>query len=277
MIKNNSQLLKIASVIIPVMGRIEYVRQALDSIYLQNLDSNYVVEIILVEEKNYGENISMQLKKEYPDVCYLINNGKEGPGGSRQTGLKVAKGKFIFFLDSDDQMMPNFIKTMINNLEQDQKSIAAICFSKPYFVHGFKLKTKIRLYPLIMIRDCSLIIGYLFNQKHIWPQSFYLCQISHMVFKSLIKDQTFNYDYLRGGEDWDFIVQSLEKGTIKIVPKRLLLFRYSIGSSTFNKTNLELKWQAYSLLVSRLQKRYRQGIFYLLFLWYIDIFKKKKT
>ena len=50
-----------------------------------------------------------------------------------------------------------------------------------------------------------------------------------MMFKrKMIEEQKFNYDYRRGGEDWDFFVQTLKKGSIAIIPKKLVIFRVKI-------------------------------------------------
>lgn len=67
-----------------------------------------------------------------------------------------------------------------------------------------------------------------------------------MVLKhDLIKDQKFSYKYRRGGDDWEFFVQTLNKGEISILPKKLLIFRYSKGSPTGKSINRK-KWNSYS-------------------------------
>lgn len=263
------------SVIIPIKGRFPLVKEAINSIYSQDYDLNSI-EIIVVEEKNYGEKVRFALKQIYPKIIILENKDKEGPGGSRNTGLRYASGKYIIFLDSDDQLRPNFLNKMVNILQNDNSSLGAICFSKSYFHSDFNFFERIKLYPLMLIRDISLMAAYLFNYRYLYPTSFYLCQISHMLFKAdAVKKLRFRYDYRRGGEDWDFLIQVLIRGGIKILPERLLKFRYSLGSSTDTLLNRRLKWKSYAILANCLPANFKCGIFYKLFLQYINLFKVK--
>lgn len=267
-----TQSIKI-SVIIPVKSRLPLVKEAINSIYSQDYDPDSI-EIIVVEEKNYGEEIRFKLKQLFPKIIILENNDKEGPGGSRNTGLLVAKGKYILFLDSDDQLNSNFLKKMANVLENGDSCCGAVCFSKSYFHPDFNFYERIKLYPLMFIRDMSLMSAFLFNKRNLYKTSFYLCQISHMLFKAdAVKTLKFNYSYRRGGEDWDFFIQVLSRGLIRILPERLLKFRYSPGSSTDTLLNRQLKWKSYALLANSLPINFKQGIFYKLFLYYISLFK----
>lgn len=262
------------SIIIPVKGRFDFVKEAVDSIFLQKNIGKKEVEIIISEEKNYGENIGNKIKKIFPEIKIVLNNDKPGPGGGRNTGLKVTKGKYIVFLDSDDQLKPEFLASMENVLKNDKKCSGAVCFSSSLFEKSFDFNERIKLYFLMVVRNVCLLISYLFNNKYLIPSSFYLCQISHMMFKSKsIRNLRFNYDYLRGGEDWDFFIQVLSCGPIRIAPRRLLIFRYSQNSSTSSSINKKLKWLSYSKLASRLSPKIKKGIYYKLFLFYIKLFR----
>lgn len=264
----------LVSVIMPVKGRLELVKDALNSVHSQKDLSLANLQVIVIEEKNYGKVIRIQIKKLFPRVITFVNQDKEGPGGSRNTGLKKARGKYIVFLDSDDQLRPNFLTKMVDILENDDLCTGAICFSKSYFHPDFNFFERIKLYPLMFIRDISLITAYLFNHGYLYPTSFYLCQISHMLFKTnTVKTLKFRYDYRYGGEDWDFFIQVLTRGGIKILPERLVKFRYSPGSSTDSLVNRRLKWKSYGLLVNRLPIKFKRGIFYKLFLQYISLFR----
>lgn len=264
----------IISVIIPVKGRLSFVQESINSIYLQkNININNI-EIIICEEKNYKEKIGNMIKNIFPNVRVVVNQDKEGPGGSRNTGLKIARGKYIVFLDSDDQLGKGFLSIMLSKLSKDKKCAAAVCFSDSFFDPYFSITEKIKLHLLMLVRDINLIFSYLANSTYLFKSAFYLCQISHMMFKTeKIRKIRFNYDYRRGGEDWDFFIQIMSFGPIKIVPIKLLLFRYSLNSSTSSSLNRKLKWLSYSKLVSRLSPEIQKGLFYRLFQYYIRVFK----
>lgn len=263
----------LVSVIIPHYRRTSFTLQAIRSILKQKYFNQGEPQIIISVDDPMTTQDKKKITSLSDNILVTKNTYCEGPGGNRQNGLKYAKGKYITFLDSDDQLEPNFLDTMISTLNSSQ-SVAAVCLSQPFFEKNFPQKEKLKLFPLMYIRDISLMAGYFLNRKMVYPASFYLCQLSHVMFKSsVLKNFHFNYDYRRGGEDWDLIVKTLQKGSITIVPKRLLKFRYSPGSSTFTKENQKLKWGSYTLLANRLPWEFKQGFFYRLFLLYINLFK----
>jgi len=265
------------SVIIPVKGRLRFVREAIDSVYKQNNVQKVDIEIIVIEERDYRNRIGKQLKKYYSQITVLRNRDLEGPGGSRNTGLEGAKGKYILFLDSDDRLKRNFIKTSVDELKKDKKCSSVICFSNAVFSKDYPIFERIKLYLLMIIRDISLLVSYVFNGKYLMPSMFYLCQISHMVFRrESIGNLRFNYEYRRGGEDWDFFIRTMSVSPVKIILKRLLVFRYSQNSSTSSLVNRRLKWLSYSKLASRLPVHIKKSLYHRLFLSYIKIFKGKK-
>lgn len=266
---------KLISVIIPHYKRVDFTTRAIGSVLRQNDLGLHDVEIIVSIDGDISSEDRNIIVSQSKNVKLIHNTNEEGPGGNRQSGLKHAIGEYVIFLDSDDQLAPNFISQMVLILQHDRKVSAAICMSKPYFETGFSLLRKLRLYPLIFIRDLSFGTSLIFHQGYLYPSSFYLCQLSHMIFRvSFVKKLKFNYDYRHGGEDWDFIIKALKVGPIKIVPQQLLIFCYSPGSSTFKEKNLINKWKSYSLLASRLSEKFRQGYFYKLFILYIKTFSR---
>ena len=260
------------SVIIPYYRRPHLLRQTIKSVLSQKDINLNQIEILICEHE--PSPAAKRLTQLAPQIHHYRSLYQEGPGGNRQTGIHYARGKYLVFLDADDLLTPFFLSRMIATLKSDTKASGAVCFSRSIFAPGFMTLEKIKLFPLMLIRDLSLITSLVFNRGCLFPGAFYLCQLSHMMFrKKMVKKLKFNYDYRRGGEDWDFIIQAQKFGPIKIVPHQLLLFQYAPGSSTFTAQNLKLKWQSYSLLADRLRQKFRRGLFYQMFLLYIKMFR----
>lgn len=259
------------TVIIPFFKRIDFAHQAIQSVLAQNFDLNQV-QIILSDEDILGSN-RQEFKQKYKNIIYTINHLEHCSGNNRQSAWFKACGEYITFLDVDDRMAPDFLSKMSKILDLDKKCSAGICLSKYTFESGYSFKKKIKFLPLFFIREFLLLLAFIFNKGYIFPSLFYLCQISHVMFKAeRIKGQVFSYDYHRGGEDWDFFVQTLEKGPIRIVPSKSLYYRYSIGSNTNLPMNQKLKWQSYRLLISRLPEKITKGILFKPFLYYIKLY-----
>ena len=88
------------SVIIPVYNNVRYLGEALESVLKQSF-TNY--EIIIVDDGS-TEDIAGSLQKylrAYDTIRYVRQENK-GPGPARNTGIRLAKGKWIAFLDADD-------------------------------------------------------------------------------------------------------------------------------------------------------------------------------
>jgi len=265
------------SIVIPAYKRNDMVKEAISSVLnQQNISKSQLELIVSDDEKNkYIRNFNEKFfRKIFQPLIYSKNVYEEGPGGNRQTGFDLAKGKYIVFLDSDDRLRPNYLTEMESRLASN-KYVAAVCFSRSVFNNGIGFGERIFLLLLTALRDALLLAGFLFNRKTVYPSSFYLCHVSHTMFKrDLIKGQKFNYDYRRGGEDWDFFVQTLRRRKITVVPKKLLIFRYSRGSSTDNPANRANKWKSYTLLRSRLTGKFRKWPYFQLLGGYIKMFRR---
>ena len=116
------------SVIIPVYNVEKYLRQCLDSVVNQTFKD---IEIIIVND--CSPDNSLQIIKEYQqkdDRIVLVNLKQNlGLGFARNEGLKIAKGKYITFVDSDDWVTKSFIEVLYNNILKSNCDFVSInCF-----------------------------------------------------------------------------------------------------------------------------------------------------
>lgn len=90
------------SVIIPFYNREEYIDEAVQSVLAQTLEP---LEIIIVND--CSREASRRYLDRYRDVCKVIDLPKNvGLAGSRNAGLRQARGEFIALLDDDDVWLP---------------------------------------------------------------------------------------------------------------------------------------------------------------------------
>jgi len=96
------------SVIIPVYNTEQYIRQTLISACNQTLRD---IEIICINDgsTDNSEEIIRECAKDDPRIK-IIKELNSGQSVARNTGILNAKGKYLYFLDSDDLIEPNTLE-----------------------------------------------------------------------------------------------------------------------------------------------------------------------
>lgn len=94
---------KLLSIIIPVYNVEKYIRQCLDSVIVP-AELMEKLEVIVVNDgtPDNSAKIAHEYANRYSDTIYVIDKENGGHGSAWNVGLKMATGKYIRFLDSDD-------------------------------------------------------------------------------------------------------------------------------------------------------------------------------
>ena len=103
------------SVVVPVYNVEKYLKKCLDSILNQTYKN---LEIICVYDDSNDSTV--EIAKEYvkkDSRIKLIKNEEIFVGGARNTGLKLAAGEFVTFVDSDDWLEPDVYEKAIAAFE----------------------------------------------------------------------------------------------------------------------------------------------------------------
>ena len=101
------------SVIVPVYNVEKYLRQCLDSVVNQTLNE---IEILCVNDGSTDS--SKQILEEYSqkdERIKIINQKNKGLGAARNTGIEVATGEYVGFVDSDDWVKLDAYEKLYNN------------------------------------------------------------------------------------------------------------------------------------------------------------------
>jgi glycosyltransferase involved in cell wall biosynthesis len=115
----------ILSIIIPVYNVESYLRQCLDSVFIQT-DPGFEVICVNDGSSDGSSNILEEFQQRYP-VLKIIDRENKGLSAARNSGLTEAKGEYIYFLDSDDYFLPGVLKNMLIFSKDNQLDIA--CFN----------------------------------------------------------------------------------------------------------------------------------------------------
>ena len=96
------------SLIIPVYNVEPYLSSCLDSIINQSYQH---LEIILVNDGSTdGSRFLCEQYKQKDSRIILINQKNQGLSSARNTGINSATGKYLSFIDSDDEVKKDYVK-----------------------------------------------------------------------------------------------------------------------------------------------------------------------
>lgn len=121
--------MKRISIIIPVHNEEEYLEKCLNSIIFQINEQD---EIILINDNSQdsSEEICKKFAEQYNNIKFE-NGAYGGPSKTRNIGIKMATGKYIMFVDSDDYLKNNYISRMIKDIEKYELRVCSYYFEYP--------------------------------------------------------------------------------------------------------------------------------------------------
>ncbi|MBQ3453639.1 MAG: glycosyltransferase family 2 protein, partial [Thermoguttaceae bacterium] len=94
------------SVVVPVYNVRQWVGRAIESILAQTFED---FELILIDDGSTDDSAEVIAQYTDPRVK-LIRQENRGQGGARNRGIEASTGKWITFLDPDDQWLPGFLE-----------------------------------------------------------------------------------------------------------------------------------------------------------------------
>lgn len=114
------------SIIVPVYNVEKYLKPCLDSIVNQKFAGEF--EVIVVDDGS--EDDSGVIADSYglmPNVL-VIHQENGGLSAARNVGLRVSRGKYIMFVDSDDMIGPEYLDAMWNRIEKTSADFVTSTF-----------------------------------------------------------------------------------------------------------------------------------------------------
>jgi glycosyltransferase involved in cell wall biosynthesis len=109
------------SFVIPFFNRFELLKKAVCSIISSDFKN---FEIILVDDASDAEGLCdiLEFIKDFNNITYIKQEKNMGPGAARGRGLDAVKGKWIFFMDSDDTVYSETLPALALFLEEKEDS-----------------------------------------------------------------------------------------------------------------------------------------------------------
>lgn len=154
------------SVIVPIYNREKIIPATLESLNKQTLDKNRF-EIIFVDDHSTDGSISVVETHIDQKINYRIIRreiGSGNPSAPRNEGIKAAKGRYVFFIDSDDLIDKDLLK---NGIQIADKNDSDIVYFKIIGDKGLR-ETPIRPYKVEIVNKADISKHHLFRSLAIF-------------------------------------------------------------------------------------------------------------
>ena len=122
---------KSLSIIIPFCNVEKYFHYCLESVYNQNIpEDDY--EVICVNDCSTDNSckIALEFQEKHTNLKLIQHTTRLLAGGARNTGLRAATGKYIWFIDSDDYIRGNILSELLALVSTTEADILQFAASK---------------------------------------------------------------------------------------------------------------------------------------------------
>jgi glycosyltransferase involved in cell wall biosynthesis len=220
MIKN-----PIVSVIIPTYNRAHLIVRAIRSVLNQTYQD---FEIIVIDDGS-TDNTEEIIRGFKDKKVKYIKKYKENKGSSiaRNIGIKVARGKYIAFLDSDDEWLPEKLDKQIKVLQSESPEVGVVYSNLCYMDENGKSMNKLR-----NPKKEGYIYEDLFGKNYVGTDS------TLLIRKECFHRVGLFDDLLNTQQDWDMWIRIAKYYRFALI--KVPLVKYRLHSNQISR-NLELK------------------------------------
>jgi len=232
----------LVSVILPVYGAEKTIKACIDSVLAQTLKC---FELICINDASLDESQKIINHYQWLDsrVVSLVNDTNIGLGATRNRGVRMARGDYIFHIDPDDTIPSNALDILYSSVNKYGSDMVKGAYISEQCIHGEKTQKK--------------------QRKSFCPNSEPIVNVSLKEMPSLLKTTEGHWSYiyrsdfarkipypndLKMGQDSIFLVNALVNAKkVSVIDE--IVYCYSVNPSsamntfTFRKYMDGLEWR----------------------------------
>ncbi|MDC3036038.1 glycosyltransferase family 2 protein [Candidatus Pelagibacter sp.] len=158
----------LVTVIIPYFRKKSYIKKTLESVIIQSYKNLEIIIIYDDQDKSELEFLKKLTKKD-KRINLKVNKKNLGAGNSRNFGIKIAKGKYIAFLDSDDLWKKEKIKYQLQFMKKNNLKISHTAYEVVDANDNIKSIRKSRIYDNYndLLKSCDIGLSTVMIYKNI--------------------------------------------------------------------------------------------------------------
>ena len=183
------------SVIIPTIRRPDLLRRALRSVWAQTFQA---FEIIIVVDGPDADTMRVLGLETDPRMRVFNNPQPLGAGRARNLGASHARGRYISFLDDDDEWLPAKLERQMECVA-GREDVLVTCLSRVVRPQG------VEIWPTTAFDNMRPFDEYLFDRREVFAGSAFIQSSSQLLSRAL---------YLRSPfpersphDDWEFVMK----------------------------------------------------------------------
>jgi len=231
-------LAPLVSVIVPTYNRPEMLADCLRSILNQTYPN---VEIIVVNDGGVDVRKIIDPLNQHNKIISLEHPVNRGMAAARNTGIAVARGKYLAYLDDDDAYLPHHIETLVSFLENNDCKVA---YTDAHRAHRKTINGR----DTVQKRDVPYSID--FDSDRILIQN-YIPTLCVMHEKSCL-DATGSFaEELTVLEDWDLWIRMSQRYPFTHVKKITGEFVWRTDGKTMSSGRRAEFWRTVEIIYGK--------------------------
>lgn len=143
--------MSLVSIVIPVYNTAPFLRKCVESVLAQTLED---VEVICVEDNSSDNSKTILESIIDPRLRVTVFHQNRGVSAARNIGLAQARGEFIYFMDSDDWIDPDYLEVMVSHMMPEEIGIVMNTAVEPE-MRGISC-SKPMLYPSRLVASYAI-------------------------------------------------------------------------------------------------------------------------
>jgi glycosyltransferase involved in cell wall biosynthesis len=204
----------IASVVIPTYNRADLVLRAVASVQRQSLGD---WELLVVDDASTDDTKARIKNLADPRIQYVRRDVNGGVAAAQNTGLDRAAGRYVLFLHSDDELMPEFLRRLSDALDRAPPAIGGVEAGLEVVESG----RTARRGPFLQGADDRALLAF---QSGV--------HISTLLLRRELATGVRFDESLRGVEDRDFCIRLLRRTTLAFDPDPLVRIHRTVSGLT---------------------------------------------
>ncbi len=231
------------SIVIPLCNNVGYVEQCISSLYCQSLRDDEFEVIVVDDGSTDGSGeLADKLASEHSNMHVVHHGSNMSTGAARNTGMALARGEYVHFVDADDMVLKDSYRYVVDELMQYQADVIYMDF-----VRDADCKTPVHCQG---VEYCGSIKQFL--KDH--PVSVLVWR--KIIKRSFIERYGITWENINYGDDTAYTWNILRnEGTLLCSTAKVYSYRTNENSTVRSRSLDGLKRSVRNLLVTNIKQK----------------------